>query len=273
MSTEVETKVLEDRIFELQEALGTAGKPSDLSDIVRDETRRLTEQIARFTPPQTGPVGKNAVTSDIASLFAAASPELIENVTGKNGDGPIDTFITTVKGDHVHLLWGKVVREEAELEKIHRANQNSRGRIPKRKASPKGVWAVPYIVPAPLRNKYIAKIQKRVGRMKAAWGETLFKLGVSRITSFVKRHIPTPFAVSETEGLMHGDCPSVRFGSRAIGVNRQRQIVNSAVRVRGQAMAKRIKLILSGYNRDLSRNMKIEAREKRSGKGGNYAIG
>jgi hypothetical protein len=97
-------------------------------------------------------------------------------------------------------------------------------------------------------------------------------LGVTQIARWIKRHMPTPKAVSETGGLMNGEFPSVTFGSRAPGNNRQREKIVSAVHTRIRALKRRIELIASGYNKNLARGMRSQARSKRSGQGGNYAI-
>jgi hypothetical protein len=272
---EIDTSKLNDMIAQLQDALGHAGKPADLSDIVRDETRRLAEGIVRITPPYDRAEGEAAIENEINSLFSEASPDLIRGITEgfsrrvnrKRVTTNVDTEITKKDGTKLRLKWDNVLKSapRTKMQEIHYLAKNARGKVYMRRLNEAGVWKARNVVPHGASKRYIKYVKKHVGRWKASWSKVIVKLGGKRPTHWIARHIDNhPHAVADTEGLMNGSFPKVTFGSRSPGVGRQRSIVQNAVRIRGEAMAKRIKLILSGYSRDLSKNMRIQARAKRT---------
>lgn len=274
MAIEIDTKQLDARLIELADALGTSGKPADLSDIVRDEVRRAVIEIVRLLPPQTQQIGENAVRRDINSTFSGASTGMIDSVGSECGVANIDTYRTVAKKP-LHIIWKRLDMEGQKMKAAHYGSLDRRGHAPKRIKSRDGEWRARNVVPNEAKEAYLKQALTRVGRLKASAAATAVALGVTQVSRFIRRHIQggNPKAITHIDGLMNGSNPSATFGSMAIGVSRFESIWRSAVRIRSEAIAKRIKLIVSGYNRDLSRHMKIQAREKRSGNGGRYAIG
>jgi hypothetical protein len=275
--TEVDTSRVSDLLGDLQAALGEAGQPADLSDITRDETRRLIVEITKITPPQTKAVGEGAVKRDINSLFSGAQAGLIDTVGAAHGLFNIDTYITGKDGKKTHLRWDRIDPLGANMSKIHNASRNQNGGIPRRTAKPvQGEWRARVVVPEESKASYLKMTLSHVGRWKASWAATAKALGVQGIAGWIARHISgnqAPKGFHDTTGLMTGNFPTVTFGSRAPGVGRQRNNINDSVRIRAEAIKRRIELLVSGYNKDIANGMKIQRRASRSGQGGRYAIG
>lgn len=270
---EIDTSRLQDVMFGLQEALGDAGNPADLSDIVRDETRRLIVEIVKDTPPQTKEIGEAAVTRDINSLFSGAEPGLIDTVGDEHGLSNIDTYVLS-NGRKLHLQWDRIDPLGDKMQQIHNASRNSRGGVGRRKEV-RDAWGARVVVPNESKDAYLKKILSHVGRWKASWASTAMALGVQNVVGWIKRHINGKDSRSgfhNTDGLMNGSFPVVTFGSRAPGVGRQAGVINSAVRIRSEAVLKRTKLIVSGYAKDIAQGMRIQRKAARSGQGGRYSI-
>lgn len=266
----VDTTRLNQVLLDLQEALGTAGQPADLSDIVRDETRRLAEAIVRITPPKSRKLGMDRIEKDLKSIFSEADIETIDEIGSEHGLTNIDTWIG--KKEKIHLKWGRIDPTGARIKENHRESMKTGrvlGRVLKEK---EGIWRAKYIIPRGMRSPYVKQVQKHVGRWKATWAKVAVDLG-SKVVSWIGDHIAgNPKAISDTKGLMDGSFPKVTFGSRAPGVRRQEALIKDALRIRQEAIRKRIKIILSGYAKDVWHGVRAQSRAKRSGNGGSHVI-
>jgi hypothetical protein len=266
-----DTSKFEETMQDLADALAANGRGGDASDIVRDETMRLSVQICRFIPPQTKDIGERAVSRELRSLFTAIDQGMLDDIGSKYGAMNIDQWITTKSGQKLHLIWGALDPTGARMKERHRRAQNWRGKIPRGPKSGPNTWRARVVVSFEDRAAYVGGIIKRVGRWKASWAQVAGMLGC-HVPTWIKRHIPTPKGISDITGLNVGEFPSVTFGSRAPNASRQLDQIRSALRVRTEAMKKRIALMASGYAKDVARGMRIRARSKRSGNGGGYVI-
>ena len=272
MPIDIDTTRLNGLCVELSDALTAQGQNGDLTAIVIDETRRLVAQIVKFIPPQTQAVGNAAIKRELKSLFSEASVGLIDAVGSEKGIKNIDKFIGGKDGKPLRLRWDHLDPMGERMKPLHRSYLDTRGKVRRGKASPAGEWRARVVVPQGTVDPYIKSVQKRVGRAKASWAQVSMLLGNVAVPAYIKRHFPSPFAISIVH-LSDGSFPSVTFGSRSPGVSRQSARIHDAVRVRCEAMAKRIKLIASGYSSDLAKGMKIAARAARTREGGSDAIG
>jgi hypothetical protein len=241
------------------------GKGMDASNIVRDEARLLARTIASFTPPPKGnakKVGEDAIEKDLKSLIAEASYELIDEIGSKFGTRNIqNAYITKKDGTQVELNWENLDYTGSGLDDLHKKYRNQDGRVPRLHKSRANVWKSRVVVPEGVRAPFIKKIQQRVGRAKAAWAFTAYKLGGS-VPGWISRHFGSlgSTSISSTEGLSDTIKPSVLFGSRAPGVRKMQSQIQAAVRVRTKAIARKVKLILSDYNSDLARGMRAQTK-------------
>lgn len=277
---EIDTSGLRQMTRDLQDALGRAGKPADLTEIVRDESRRYCAEVVKLLPPHTAKEGQTAITRDQRSLFSAASSGLIKSVIGRKRKGQqlehIDTVITTHGGNPLRLMWDRVDQRGANMKAHHHRLLDARGHAPKAYKSQPGEWRARTVVPEAKYKKYLKEQWKKVGRLKASVAATAVYLGATRVAPWIRRHIKngwTPKSITNPTGLRNGANPSLTFGSRARGMSRFVSVWKDAARVRGEAMKRRIRLVRSGYARDLAKRMKIQRKERSTGTGGRYVIG
>lgn len=242
------------------------GNGQDASTVVEDEARRLARTIVAFVPPiargkAAKQIGEGAVERDIKNLVSQAKPSLIDEVGSKYGVRDIRAaYVTEATGTKLNLQWDHLDPTGARLPEFHLQYRDSSGRIPKIKKRP-GVWNARVVVPFGVRDDFIKKMQGHVGHWKATWAKAGARLG-DKYPSWIARHFNSSLGIANIEGLSNRQAPSVTFGSRAGGNSRIQARVQAAVRARAKAIARRVKLILSGYNRDLAKGMRAQARAK-----------
>lgn len=240
------------------------GQGQDASNVVQDEARLLGRTIVAFTPPlgsNARQQGENAIERDIKNLVSEASQLLIDEIGSKYGVHDITAAYRRDKEGHdINLQWENLDPSGARLAEYHKKYRNAKGRIPSVKAI-KGVWRARVVVPDGVRAAFIADVQKHVGLWKASWAELPAKLG-EKFPTWIRRHLGHSHGISDVTGLQNKLAPSVKFGSRAGGNSRIRSDIQAAVNARAKTIARRVKLILSGYNKDLARGMKAQSRAK-----------
>jgi hypothetical protein len=271
VTTQIDVEKFSRVMGELHDAMvghGDVVQDGLAASLVEDEGRRLIRQVVRFIPPQSERQGKNAIQRDLVSLMSEGEPQLLDRVRMKHGTVNIDTWVSRSGKDKgkVHLLWDNLVAtgNMGVIKRLHYSYKNARGHVRSEKGKPGdrgGVWKSRVVVPQGKRAAYIEDLQRRVGRMKAAWCALAERLGL-KVEPWVKRHVPSPFAIGDASGMSDGKFPTLKFGSRAAGVALFRHQIEEAVRVRTTAMTRRLRLVLSDFNEDLARNMKLRAKEK-----------
>lgn len=236
--------------------------------LVQDEARRLVRQIVRFIPPQSQKQGETAVTRDLSGLISEGPQTLLDRIRHDHGSSQIDTYFNRKSdGQRVHIVWDNLITttNRKMLERMHNSYKDARGRVPEnklRKGQRGTTWSSRVVVPFGVGSRYIADTVKRVGRMKASWCRLAEYLGL-KVESWVSRHLPSPFAVGDSSGMSDGQFPVIVFGSRQRGIVTFEHQISQAVRVRSEAMRRRTLLVISGFNKTLSRDMKRRARELR----------
>jgi len=117
-------------------------------------------------------------------------------------------------------------------------------------------WKALVVVDAASRDAYLRRIQGHVGRWKATWAATVAALG-GRVPQWISRHFGD---ISGHTGLdlsgLSGESKTLSFYSAAPGNNRIEQRVRDAIRSRMRSLSRRIKLVVSGYNKDLAQGMR-----------------
>lgn len=262
MPIEVDTRLLNERMASLHDALIGVGQAGDAANVIKDETRRLIQKIIQITPPKSKPEGEGAVRSDLYKLIGEAGQNFIDEIGSEFGTRNIDCWRTSNSGEKLHVLWERLDPTGDRMAEYHQDYRNKRGRVSKRSGNiAAGEWKKRVIVPRGKLAPYVKTVQARVGRRRASFGVTLAKLG-GKVPSWISRHFGKMGgeAISMTEGLLNRERPSVIFGSRSPSIETQRSEVNNAVKIRAQQISRRVKLILSGYSRDLASGMKARAR-------------
>jgi hypothetical protein len=107
--------------------------------------------------------------------------------------------------------------------------------------------------------RYVASVQKRVGRAKAAWAQSFKDLG-GKPAAWYGKHIPSPKAISKPR--LEGANPQVTMGSSAPAVRDIEHHIRGAIRERQRAIARKIRLIVSQYNKDIAQGMRPRKKAK-----------
>ena len=258
----------------LSDALLGSGK--DASEVLADETKRLSRQIMNFTPPmkqkaysdESPPppvaqkIGEMAIQRDLSKLFSEADTKLIDEVGSAHGTANISAFITTSGGQKMNLRWDALDAEGARMKEVHTAFLAG-GRKTTRLKSNQHVWAARNVVPTGSIARLQAQLVTRVGRLKASFARIAIELG-DRMPQWIAKHDVKNISVANKTDLYDKEKPSITFGSSAPGVGVTQIDVQKALNQRATNIAKRIKLILNGYKRDIGEGRKCQPRAKES---------
>lgn len=249
-----------DRLILQLDALKEATQ-ADSWDIVKDETRALSKTMVNFVPPLKANgdpkiIGEGAVERDIKNLISEASPEFIDEVGSRYGIVDIDAWITQKDGTRLNLQWEHVDPTGARLDEYHRSYL-VQGRVPKVKGQfSKGRWKSRVVAPPGARDSLIERKKLNVGRWKASWAFAAAELGAT-FPRWLSRHFGVLNDVAIFEPHYDAKSPTITFGSRAAGNFRIQSDLRTAFNVRIKAIRNRIKLIASGYSKDVSSGIKI----------------
>lgn len=231
----------------------------DVSTLFEDESRLFLKQIIRLTPPKSKAQGEAAIARDLIKQFTPINEEMLNIIGSEHGVSAIDAWITSANGERKELKWNRIDPTGDGMEAFHNANRDSRGRAYnlKRQRDPK-VWYAPYVVSFQDYAKFRDKLYSHVGRRKAAWGKSSNALG-GKLSRWISRHL------AGAKGEFHNNHGSMGKVSivminRAPGISQDLHFVNGALRVRYQAIGKRIRLALSGYSKDMAQQIKLERR-------------
>jgi hypothetical protein len=102
---------------------------------------------------------------------------------------------------------------------------------------------------------YAKRIKSHVGRRKAAWAKSFTALG-GTVSRWIGRH------VGGAKGEFHFNQdplhPSIVMINRAPGIGQDLHFVQGALRIRYEAIGRRLRLIISGYSKDVAHGLKIQ---------------
>lgn len=259
----IDTSGFQRRMEELHDALIGAGKAGDAATIVEDEARLFVKQVIRLTPPKNKAQGEKAVARDLSQIFTGVSDELLNTIGSDHGVSGIDAWLSTDgKMKLTHAKWDRIDPTGSGMEAHHRAHQNARGRTEKLKKNyaDKSVWYAPYVVSHQDYANYVKNVQSYVGRRKAAWAVSYQKIG-GTVTRWISKHVVGAKGLCVDE-LKVPNRPSVVMVNFAPGIREDERIVRSALRIRMSAMKRRMRLVLSGYSKDVASGLRIARKER-----------
>lgn len=251
---------LNSRIEELHDAL--IGQGGDASTIFQDEARLFAKQAIRLTPPKTREQGEAAVDRDLVKIFEPVNADWLDDMIIEHGANNIDTWITTAGGEKKHIQWTYADNTGGPMANFHHQHQDSRGRTNsvKQNRGP-DTWYAPYVVGYDNFTTYSKKIKSHVGRRKAAWAKSFIGLG-GTVAQWIKRHV----AGAKGEFQINSDPlhPAIVMINRAPGIGQDMHFIQGAMRIRYEAIGRRIKLVVSGYSRDIAHGMKVQRQAHKS---------
>lgn len=237
-------------VLALSVALG-----KDASIVAQDEARLLLQQCIRLAWPKTPKQGKKAVMRDIRRAALPMSEDIFESealkkVARRNDPNAMRDTLEKIPG------WKKW-RVEPFTPSLHQKARDRRGRVQR------GQRVIAY--PKQDVNAYIKAKQQNVGRQRAGWAPAFLKFG-GKLSAWVRRHVSGArgFVTDMTDNKTK---PGFEAGNFALGIGATEAGVRKAMRVRQSAVARRLKLILSGYSADMARGMRAQSRARRTSKG------
>lgn len=251
---EIDGSKLMGRVQELHDALIGQGQAGDAATIFEDEARRFVQGVIRLTPPRNQKQGEAAISRDLMKVFTPVTEDLLNTIGSEHGLSAIDVWMTTAGGEKKELDWRKIDPTGAGMADFHRRNRNSRGKTYNLKKQRGDKWYAPYVVTFEDYAAYRDKMFARVGRRKAAWAKSFAGLG-GKVAGWISRHLSG--AKGEFVWRNDPNKPSITMINRSPGIQGDEHIIRSALRVRTEAIQRRIKLVLSGYSKDVSQGMKI----------------
>lgn len=250
---------LNGRIEELHDALARQG--GDVSTIYEDEARLFLRQVIRLTPPKTKQQGEAAIDRDLMKIFEPLNSDFVDDLIIEHGAHDIDTWLTVASGEKKRIKFTYADNTGGPMANFHHRNQDNRGRTYnlKRQKDP-NVWYAPYVVSYDNFKKYADRVKSHVGRKKAAWGKSFIELG-GKLPSWISRHLSG--AKGEFHNSRNPEKPSITMTSRAPGVSQDAHFIRGALRVRYESIGRRIKLVLSGYSKDVASGLRIKRRAQK----------
>lgn len=266
MTTTVDTSHLNEMMNQLHDALIGKGKYGDAATIIEDESRRWVKQVERFIPPKNQAQGNAAVERDFArAMTPAVAGDDAAKSPMRNKFGVIyeRSAQQLISGGNTGLFndYIKHVSQNAGIFKgwtakpfspeLHKQVRDSRGRVTRTKrvfVLELGAWKI-----------RLAKLKKRVGWMKAGFLPAMQFFGLNP-RSFVARHSNPAGYINVNLG---GTNPTITITNTAKGVGLVvGRIAQEATRARGEAIRKRIRLVLSNYSENVAKGIRISRKEK-----------
>jgi hypothetical protein len=259
VTVDIDTSVLSWKIDELARVMR-----KDPMEVFKDEMRLLNRTIVNFIPPSrerggkgaARAVGEAAVERQLKNLISEADPELIDTIGSQYGIRNINAYITKDDGSKLELRWENLDPTGSRLPEYHARYRNRAGRIPNRKKT-LGKWASRVVVPWGVRKPYIEKKKGLVGFWKATWAASTAAALGDTFPAWISRHYGRVAGLSVCKAdFSNPDKFSFTFGSRRTGNYRFSDRIRDAVAFRSKTISRRIKLILSEYNKETWQNMR-----------------
>lgn len=259
-----DTTGLNKKIAQLHDAL--IGQGGDASTIIQDQARLLLKQVIKFTPPKSLAQGRRAVARDINK---AATPYIDNHIQNPilrqrwadiTGDENWTYSNAELEGILRDFGW-KTARVETWHPSLHTRVRNSRGRVGRNQNI--------FVLELSEWKRYVKDIQSRVGRMIAAWAATYVKLG-GTVPTWIEKHLAGGVRggiIASTLGT-GTDKPSITFTNRARGIRQIERRFADALRVRGEAITKHIKGVLSGYSAEWKAGIRITKQARKAAAAG-----
>lgn len=270
-SIQIDASIWNAQALALSVALGKDGP-----EVMKDEARLLLKQVIGFTPPRNKSQGEGAIAADLLG-----GRKLRDGNRSVGIIQPIKPFMTPPESGVDRPQWiskdGTLYGVEnhywkpeagyGDIRPLHKASKTKRGRVSTAgsyRQVGRWKWVDRIFTTYENAGAYVKEIQKRVGNLKAGWAVAYMNLG-GKTRKWISRHVNSGRAKG-TGGRLQGskEMPWIEIGNYAYGVREMGRIVNNALKARSSAMARRIKLVMSGYSADMARGMRAQSRARRT---------
>lgn len=201
----------------------------DAREVVRDQVSLFLRQAIQITPPKTLAQGRKAAAKDINRAVSPLTEDDFKSESIKRLIRNRDKVGLEVVLPKIRKGWS-LVAFSPDLHTGARNKGGHVGRTFKRATLDYAQW-----------KKYVALVQKRVGRMKAAWLPALRAVGGTYNKSWVVRHqSPSGFY----DNNLAKNNPSFTAYNAAKGIKSLARIFQAALRIRAKKMANDLKIKL-----------------------------
>jgi len=228
LSVKVDTRDLEDKLYLLaREARLAPGR------IIQEETKGITQQIIRITPPRNLAQGRKAVERDIGRVVTG-----LPNLTGGPAFDAVNRAAVAKNEALVNRLLGRwkskptFTSVPAAIKGEHLRKRTRYGRVRAR------AQLMTYARDA---KRYLREVQSRVGWAKGAWVSALIAAG-GRAPSWIMRHA----AKSGSVVANFGENPRVLAIAHNIKIPGYQRMVDAAVRTRERITQRKIDRLIAG---------------------------
>jgi hypothetical protein len=263
MTVNINSKKLNEQLAYLHDAMIGSGRTGDMATLIKDETRLLIQQAIKLTLPVASArsngsaandstnkkQGLTAVARDIGrAMFvpketAWKSKSIKKMIRDEDGDA-FANFISRVPKM-------KAWKVEAFSKDLHQSKRDSRGRIQHQKKV--------FVMQHNAVMKYIKETQKHVGHLRSAWLGSAARAGIQGVkaTAWVRKN-----SNSGNIGInrLTGSTPSVVIGVTSKGIGASTAAFKRALARREWAIRAKIRLILSGYAKDIAAGIRPQRR-------------
>lgn len=254
------------RVAELYDVLVMQGRSGDAATIIEDEARLFLKQAIRLTPPRTKAQGEQAIHDDLNRIFSGGNDAFLNHVVEAFGSDHVQQWFTNKRGEKYLMDVNHISVDGDGMYDFHQKNRTKRGRTTMAGQYTRdiGRWKEhnKFVVGYGALAKYRAKIKDRVGMRKGGWLRAFYEVG-GKLPQWIQRHARRGLG-SVQNNLDVPNHPSIIMASHAPGVMDDERILKDTFRARGEAIKKRIRLIVSGYAADVKAGIKIRNHAKRS---------
>jgi hypothetical protein len=227
------------QVAALASALGKDGPV-----ILRDETRLFIKQAARFTPPKNRKQGQDAVQRDVKR---AAQPLEREFFTADWIRALVDKY--QGQWDKIEAALKKTAfgkwRFEKFSKRLHTGARDSRGRVNRSQRT--------FAFPTQEILAYVKRVKAHVGLLKSGWWPAYRQLG-GKMPSWITRHTRAPGRIVDLSA--NPNIATITVENHGRGIGQTRHFVQGALNSRAVSIARRIRLILSGYSKEVAAGMR-----------------
>lgn len=258
----------------LQDALiGTGG---DVSTIVKDESKLLSLEISHRVGPQDRAKTAQRIDKSVRSKFIALNSDVgFDENTGKEGHSGVKwyrcdkNFLYGVAPDsdlrhadpqtlaNIYYRAKKIQGKTRIVVDFKHPRQHQRVAITTKVFTSKSVL-----------NAAVKLVQQSIGKLKASWFATGKKIEPSLVApQWIERHIhgsSTTKSITDLTGMSDLANPAITFGSKAEGVSKFDRVIQFAVDVRQKKVSARMRLVLSGYSKDVASGIRPRKHAKES---------
>ena len=271
LTATIDTRGLQFVIGGLEAAL--IGFGGDCSEVTKDESRLLAMQVSKVARPPDRKKTLGRIEKSVRNRFQALNESAHQEKAPTSG-------INWLHWDNDYLYG---VSQERNMKRASAESLADIYYASKMRRVGGAYLDLPFIHPHRRQrvkiyqkivtsnsslNRAVKAVQQSIGKLAASWvgdARTIDGTKPTVAPAWVERHLrgtKTSKSIVNTAGLMNSESPSVEFGSKAKGVNRFERAINFAVGLREKKVAARLRLILSGYSKDVAAGIKAQRRGK-----------